>query len=128
MQTLELRRKYPGGSCNEYYCELTEMLDRGSSMTRDSSSRLYRHYVLFDEFSIREKRLAIRLPGRTWGGIGIDSDMVITDVAMDEKGFGSNTEPLPRKAVGRHPAVRRKKNRTREIDRRAGAKSRPVLL
>lgn len=68
-------------------------------MTRDSSSRLYRHYVLFDEFSIREKRLAIRLPGRTWGGIGIDGDMVITDVAMDEKGFGSNTEPYPERLL-----------------------------
>lgn len=100
MQTLELRRKYPDGSCSEYYCELTEMLDRDSSMTRNSSSRLYRHYVLFDEFSIKEGRLAIRLPGRTWGGIGIDGDMMITDVTMDEKGFGSNTEPYPERLLG----------------------------
>lgn len=95
MQTLELRRKYPDGSCSEYYCELTEMLDRDSSMTRNSPSRLYRHYVLFDEFSIKERRLAIRLPGRTWGGIGIDADMVITDIVMDETGFGTNTRPYP---------------------------------
>lgn len=93
MNTLELKRKYDEGTCREFYCALTEMLDKGSSMTKGLAGGIYKHYVLVDDWSLNERRLAIRLPGRTWGGIGIDADMVVTDIVMDETGFETNTRP-----------------------------------
>lgn len=98
-KTVTMQPKYDDGRAKEYYCDITSMLDKESSLTKDIQSRLYRHYVLADDWSMANRQLAIRVPGRTYGGITIDDHMVIRDIVMDNPEGLSGKRPYPRELL-----------------------------
>ena len=61
---------------NEYYCELTDELDKQSEMDRR------RHYILADKTAVVNKMFPIRVPGGTIGGIWLDENNVIKDIVI----------------------------------------------
>ena len=65
---------------DEYCCELTRELDKLAKLPTDS---LFHHYILADDYCIKHKNLAIRVPGGTVGGIVINDDNIITKIAID---------------------------------------------
>jgi len=80
-KTLHLALKYAGIYVrDEYFCELTRELDSLAGIKRE---RLWKHYILADNGFIKDRRLPIRIPGGTVGGISIDDDYVITDLIVD---------------------------------------------
>lgn len=83
---MELINKYKGRNhenSHEYFCELTDELDKLAGLKNDDEYYSWRHYVLVDNFCIKERFLAIRIPGGTVGGIWIDGNNVITKIVVD---------------------------------------------
>lgn len=78
---LENRREYPN---NQYVCKLTKKLDSLTGIDKGGYYNFFHHYILADDWCIRERCLAIRVPGRTVGGIWIDNNNIITDVKICE--------------------------------------------
>lgn len=68
---------------NEYFCDITDELDRLAGIERDDNYHSWRHYILADKLCIKEKCLAIRIPGGTVGGIWINDDGTITRIEVD---------------------------------------------
>ena len=50
----------------EYYCDLTREIDRLLGLSPD---QYWKHYILADSTMLKDKCLAIRIPGGTVGGI-----------------------------------------------------------
>lgn len=84
---MELINKYKGSKCeyfNEYFCEITDELDRLAGIVKkDDEFYSWKHYILADDFCVKERCLAIRIPGGTVGGIWINEDNVITKIEVD---------------------------------------------
>lgn len=66
----------------EYFCEITDELDKLAGIKTRAGSG-WRHYILADNFCIKNSRLAIRIPGGTVGSITIDNENVITGILVD---------------------------------------------
>lgn len=86
----------------EYYCDLTSELDSISGL--DKCYTHYKHYILADAFCVKEKCLAIRVPGCTVGGIWIDDENHITKISMSNnyvfKSYPDNINDVMQKYVG----------------------------
>lgn len=83
---MELINKYKGTKCerfNECFCELTSELDALANLKTNDEFYSWRHYILADDFCIKERCLAIRIPGGTVGGIWFDDNYVITKIEVD---------------------------------------------
>ena len=85
----------------EYFSNLTKELDNLVGFTE---STLFKHYILADDYCIKENCLAIRIPGGTVGGIWFDQDNVITKIRIDTnyvvKTYPENVEEVIQKYVG----------------------------
>lgn len=77
--TLEKRRIFS----DQFYCDITKELDLLTGIQTNRNDGFFRHYILFDEWCLKERCLAIRLPGRTVGGVWITDDNVIYKIAVD---------------------------------------------
>ena len=60
----------------EYYCDLTREIDKLLGLSLD---QYWKHYILADNSMIKDKCLAIRIPGGTVGGIWINDENIITN-------------------------------------------------
>lgn len=96
---MKLERKYDA----EYFCAITKLLDRESGIdTKDND--YFRHYILADKLQIKNKCLAIRVPGGTVGGIRIDDNGLIKEICVDTnyiiKRYPQNINQILSKYVG----------------------------
>lgn len=71
----------------EYFCSITELLDEAIQVPNISGR--YRHYILADDYCTERNCLAVRVPGRTMGGIWVKKDGCITRIVMD-----NDTQPM----------------------------------
>lgn len=79
---MRLINKYAGSALqnlNNYYCELTEFLDKVTEKKRPS----IRHYILAMQYNFDKGVFPIRLPGSTVGEVHVNEDQVITNVQID---------------------------------------------
>lgn len=99
---LQYNKKY--GFISEYRCELTIVLDKLAQLDVRESYEFYYHYVLVDDYGIKEKCLPIRVPGGTVGGIWFDDDRIVTKIFIDTdyvvKNYPINVNDLIQKYVG----------------------------
>lgn len=88
----------------EYRCTLTEELDSLSKIDVSKDYDLFHHYILVDHIGIKEKCLAIRVPGGTVGGIWINENNSIIKIHVDTnyvvKTYPSNINELLQKFIG----------------------------
>lgn len=70
-------------SRDEFFCDLTDELDRLAGLEIKEEVFLWRHYVLADRCCLKERILSIRIPGGTVGGIWIDNNNMITKIYVD---------------------------------------------
>ena len=83
---MKLVNKYKGSKYeefNEFFCEITDELDRLAGIKTNDEGYSWRHYILADKFCIKQRCLAIRIPGGTVGGIWIDDNGFITKITVD---------------------------------------------
>lgn len=83
---MELVNKYENSeyqSLNEYHCALTSRLDKLAGFTIDDDIFSFKHYILADDYCIKNKCLGIRVPGGTVGGIWFDDNNIITKISID---------------------------------------------
>lgn len=64
----------------EYYCDLTREIDQILGL---SSDQYRKHYILANDSMIKDKCLAIRIPGGTVGGIWINNENIIVRVFVN---------------------------------------------
>ncbi len=88
-------------SLGECYCNLTRELD---SFIPEQKTKL-KHYILVDDWSLKNKCLPIRFPGGTIGGIWIDDNNVIKKIEVDTsyyigKNYPSNINNILKKYIG----------------------------
>ena len=74
--------KKPHGIMEEYFCDLTRDLDTLAGIKPESYRK---HYILADDYAIKEKILAIRIPGGTVGALYFDDNNTITNIIIDTK-------------------------------------------
>lgn len=67
---------------NEYFCDITDELDRLAGIERDDDYHSWRHYILADKLCVKEKCLAIRIPGGTVGDIWINDNGSVTKIRV----------------------------------------------
>ena len=88
-------------SNKEYFSDLTKELD---DLAKFKENSLFKHYILADDYCIKENCLAIRVPGGTVGGIWFNQDNVITKIQIDTnyvvKTYPENVEEIIQKYVG----------------------------
>lgn len=87
----------------EYRCKLTEELDNISEILNKHYYNMFYHYILANDYCKSQKCLAIRVPGRTVGGVWIDDNNVITKVAVNAdaaKTYSDDINDLIQKFVG----------------------------
>ena len=85
---MKLLNKYSGTkyeSMNEFFCDITSELDILAGIVGYADAHIMRHYVLANDYTIKNRILAIRIPGGTVGGIWIDDNNTITKIVVDEK-------------------------------------------
>lgn len=75
---LEKRRTFS----DQFYCNITKELDLLTGIQTKDNNGFFRHYILSDEWCSKERCLAIRLPGRTVGGVWITEDNVIYKIVV----------------------------------------------
>lgn len=88
-----LKNKYANtrySSLQEYYCDLTKELDNIIGLSQEQH---WKHYVLAEDSMIKDRVLAIRIPGGTVGGIWIDDNGVITKVSVDTEYYVAKKYP-----------------------------------
>ena len=71
----------------QYLCRLTDELDEYRH--NFALSRLIKNYI-YDVRDVFDNTFAIRMPGRTYGGIMVDDDMKIVKCWIDEDQTGEN--------------------------------------
>ena len=78
---ISMKRKLK--NMEEYYCEITEELDKICGFEVGDDGYHFRHYIL-DTRDIFNNALAIRFPGRTTGSIYLDENNIIISCTVDE--------------------------------------------
>ena len=79
---LKNKTRYKIGILSEYLCDLTTELDTLAKLENEDGWGLY-HYIIIDEFGLRNKCLALRVHGGTVGDIHINDDNIITRINID---------------------------------------------
>lgn len=104
---IKLINKYKGGSCecfNEFFCDITDELDRLAEIKTNDEYYSWRHYILADKYCKNERCLAIRIPGGTVGGVWLDKGGVITRIEVDTnyvvKTYPKDVNELIKKFIG----------------------------
>lgn len=104
---IKLINKYKGGSyeCfNEFFCDITDELDRLAEIKTNDEYYSSRHYILADKYCRNERCLAIRIPGGTVGGVWLDNGGVITRIEVDTnyvvKTYPKDVNELIKKFIG----------------------------
>ena len=86
------------GVSSEYLCELTTELDVLSG------SDWFYHYIIIDDYAIKNGCLPIRVHGGTVGGLDFDENHIITDIAVDTdyvvKTYPANVNEIIQKYIG----------------------------
>ena len=82
---MKLNRLKGSGVTSEYLCEITDELDKQSGLGRKEEGWCNYHYIVVDDYGIKNKCLAIRVHGGTVGGLHIDEHNTVTKVAIDTK-------------------------------------------
>ena len=75
-------------SKKEYYCDITKLLDDYSGLKKTLNH--FRNYICDTRDLWDNKTLAIRVPGRTVGGIYFDNNYKITNVKIDNMLIGDD--------------------------------------
>lgn len=92
------------GNTKKYICSLTKELDNLSGLSKEGNTDIFRHYILADEGCRKRNCFPIRVPGGTVGGITLDENNVITDIAIDTDyviaTYPKNINELVKKFVG----------------------------
>lgn len=83
-KNMKLEHKRGKGILSEYLCELTNELDDLAKLDNGKEFHLY-HYIVLDDYSIKQKCLPVRVHGGTVGGIWFDDDNRITKIIIDTK-------------------------------------------
>ena len=78
---MKLKPKSKVGDIIECCCELTTTLDELAGLTDKKSN--WKHYIMIDELTKKNKCMVIRIPGGTVGSIYYNEDKVITDISID---------------------------------------------
>lgn len=96
---LNIRSKV--GRLEDGVCELTDLLDTEAKLTKFT---VFKHYIMIDDMSLKERCLPIRVPGGTVGGIWIDENNVITKISIDTnyvvKTYPNNINEIVQKFIG----------------------------
>lgn len=80
---MKLRIKKEFDRFTEYFCNLTNELDKLSGIDKEfGEDNLFKHYILIDNYSLKHKSISIRVPGGTVGNIIIDENGIITDIKI----------------------------------------------
>lgn len=87
---MKLEKKYNQNN-GEYYCELTRELDELCGYA--ATNPRYKHYI-YDTRDLWDNELAIRVPGKTTGGIQVDKNNAITRIAFGI-GLSEDTKQYP---------------------------------
>lgn len=91
-------------SKTEYRCTLTLELDSLSKIAENDYYDMFYHYILADDWCIKDRCLCIRVPGGTVGGIWIDENDVITKIKIDTdyvvETYPNNINELMQKFIG----------------------------
>lgn len=66
-----------------YVCELTKELDRLADFLDKEYYDIHHHYILIDKLNMKDKILAIRVPGGTVGDLELNEDFTIKSVKVD---------------------------------------------
>ena len=66
-----------------YTCELTKELDKLAGFVDKDYYAYHHHYILIDRLCMKEKVLAIRVPGGTVGDITLNDDFTIKSLKVD---------------------------------------------
>lgn len=107
---MELKILNKNISIKKYVCSLTEELDNLSGLSGEGCNNIFRHYILYDKISKKIKYLPIRVPGGTVGGITLDENNVITDIAIDTDyviaTYPDNINELVKRFVGERMVFR----------------------
>ena len=86
-----------------YYCAITRDLDHMSNLDANPES-LFKHYIIYDKWSLQYHVLDIRVLGGTVGGISFDDDGVITELSVQTdyvvKTYFRNVNKHLRKYIG----------------------------
>lgn len=88
---MKLEAKSKFGNREEYHCEITEELDKLCGFDTDKDS-LFRNYLL-DTRDVWDNCFAIRIPGRTTGGVYLDENNIITSCVVDKELCGNAKKP-----------------------------------
>lgn len=101
---MKLKHKRGIGILSEYLCDLTDELDTLAKLDSGKEFHLY-HYIIVDDYGMKEKCLAIRVHGGTVGEIWFDKNNVITKISIDTKyvvkSYPENVEEIVQKYVGK---------------------------
>ena len=100
---MKLKHKRGSGILSEYLCDLTDELDVLAKLDNGKEFHLY-HYIIVDDYGMKEKCLAIRVHGGTVGGLWFDENNMITKISIDTKyvvkSYPENIEEIVQKYVG----------------------------
>lgn len=69
----------------EFYCDITTELDNLAVVKPVGNLCSWRHYILVDNTSLKDKCLSIRVPGGTVGNVFIDDSFVITKIIINPR-------------------------------------------
>ena len=102
---MQLKHKKGKGVLSEYLSELTTELDNLAKLDNGKEFHLF-HYIVLDDYSIKEKCLPIRVYGGTVGAIWFDDNNIITKIFIDVnyvvKSYPSNVNEIVQKYVGQN--------------------------
>lgn len=90
-------------SSKEYYCDLTEELDQLAGFNTTKYHH-YKHYLMYFENNYNGCVYAIRVPGRTVGGVWIDKNNRIYKIVTDNiyvKFYPDNLDEKLQKYIGK---------------------------
>jgi len=80
---MKLNHLKGSGITSEYLCEITDELDKQSGLGRKPDEFSLYHYIIIDEFGLKNRELPIRVHGGTVGCINIDENNTITSIVID---------------------------------------------
>ena len=101
---MKLNHLKGSGITSEYLCDITDELDKQSGLCRKPDEFSLYHYIIIDDFGLKNKQLPIRVHGGTVGGINIDENNTITSIVIDPnyvvKTYSSEVTDIMKKFTG----------------------------
>ena len=89
---------------SEYLCEITDELDKSSGLGRKEEGWSNYHYIVVDNYGIKNRCLAIRVHGGTVGALYFDENNIIIKIEIDTnyvvKTYSKDVQNIVNKFVG----------------------------